>query len=452
MRTKPIGIMIIAGAALSMAGFMGITRERDLVVHEWGTFTSLQGSDGLPIKWNPLESSGLPRFVYDWNHQGLGRYPSGLLGLGSKSVLVTLQRMETPVVYFYTDRDITLDLTVSFPKGGITEWYPQAAEIGPCRFPPGPVISKLDSGLHSCGVSPSFTLDSFLNFRNVKASFIRWHGLKILPTGRHPEVTGLLPTDSSGSHYFAARETDSAYVQVPSESGSGSQSQCEKFLFYRGVGNFATPLSVSMRNEGAVTIANTGSETISHLLVLGIDGKAGAFVYLDELKPGARTDATLDLHRRPQPLATLRTQIEEQMAHSLTAEGLFAREATAMVKTWADSWFTEQGVRVLYILPRAWTEETLSMRVEPRPKQLVRVMVGRAELITPETEKELNLELTEARQRRVEAEGEIRGTVAKLGRFAGPVFGRALDRADLRPAERDELQRLLFEIQRGIRR
>jgi hypothetical protein len=32
--------------------------------HEWGTFTSVQGSDGEPILWNPFVESDLPEFVY----------------------------------------------------------------------------------------------------------------------------------------------------------------------------------------------------------------------------------------------------------------------------------------------------------------------------------------------------------------------------------------------------
>src|SRR5690348_6753656 len=100
MKTKCVGWLLIGAAALGTAGMMGMP-QKGLVVHEWGTFTSLQGSDGVPLRWNPLESSHLPRFVYNWNNAGLGRYPTGLLSLGQKSVLVTLQRMETPVIYFY---------------------------------------------------------------------------------------------------------------------------------------------------------------------------------------------------------------------------------------------------------------------------------------------------------------------------------------------------------------
>src|SRR5262245_6970846 len=93
------------------------------VAHEWGTFTSVQGADGKLLQWHPLESSHLPKFVYDWRHPGEGRRDaSGISSL--KSSVASLQRMETPVIYFYSDHNQTVDVSVHFPQGIITEWYP----------------------------------------------------------------------------------------------------------------------------------------------------------------------------------------------------------------------------------------------------------------------------------------------------------------------------------------
>src|SRR5215472_2639894 len=160
MKTKYLGSLLLAAVLLATAGFISAEQKHGLVVHEWGTFTSLQGSDGVPLKWNPLESSRLPKFVYNWNQSGLRRVPSGMLGLGRKAALVTFQRMETPVIYFYADSEQTVDLSVGFPKGGITEWYPQAPEVGPSSFLPNPTLATLDSELHRRGFSSSFSLAS----------------------------------------------------------------------------------------------------------------------------------------------------------------------------------------------------------------------------------------------------------------------------------------------------
>ena len=446
MKRKHLAVLIAGLTALAAAGFVTTPRQQDLVVHEWGTFTSLQGSDGIPLKWNPFESSKLPGFVYDWNRPGFERRPTGMLALGLKNALVTLQRMETPVVYFYSPKEMSVDLSVGFPRGGITEWYPQAAEVGPCVYPPNPIVSSLDSGVHHFGLASSFTLSSVFEPRKVKESLIHWPDLKILPAREHPDLAERLAHDSSGSHYFAARETDSAFVRLSHTGETNSSVEFEKFLFYRGVGNFAAPLQVEMPKDGVVLVSNTGTEPLDHLFILEIQGNRGELLSMDRLRPGEQRSAALDLDKRSRPLEVLRADIEGAMARSLQAEGLYPREAAAMVRTWEDSWFAEQGVRVLYILPRNWTDQTLPMTIEPKPKELVRVMVGRAELIATGTEKQLARELVQAKQDRVAAQEEFSRTLDGLGRFAQPAFDRALDRAELQPSDRDRLRSWFYEV------
>jgi hypothetical protein len=447
MKAKVVGWLLIGAAVIGTAGMVGGSGQKGLVVHEWGTFTSLQGSDGVPVRWNPLVSSQLPRFVYNWNNAGLGRYAAGLLSLGQKSVLMTLQRMETPVIYFYADQELTADLTVRFPQGGITEWYPQAPRIGPCVTRPSPIVTTLDSGLHRAGVSPKFSLDSIFDGGTVKESLIHWQGLKILPAAGHADLSKRLLNDASGSHYFAARDTDSAFVQADSLSSTNLQPELEKFLFYRGVGNFTTPLSVQMDAGGTITIGNNGKEPLKHLLILSVHGITGNCSSMEQLKSGQQKAFNLEALHQTLPMEELRSQVRAAMITGLRAEGLYAREALAMVNTWDDSWFQEEGVRVLYILPRAWTDQILPMQMDPTPKELVRVMVGRAELVTPDTEFRLTLELTRAQKGEVGADQEIRAIIRSLGRFAQPVFQQALARTDTSPAQRDKLLALLYEGQ-----
>ena len=116
---------VIAVFAASIA--LTFAAAGDYVAHEWGTFTSLQGANGDLILWKPLETSVLPGFVYNSEKAGLNRMVKGL-GKGS---MLTLQRMETPVIYFYTKTEQTIDVQVKFPKGLVTEWYPQAKQVGP---------------------------------------------------------------------------------------------------------------------------------------------------------------------------------------------------------------------------------------------------------------------------------------------------------------------------------
>src|ERR1700730_503642 len=88
-------------------------QDSDLKVHEWGTFTSIAGNDGRVVSWLPLTgSTDLPGFVEHFRNAG---FKLGLCGT---------VRMETPVLYFYAPRAITLSVKVSFARGVITEWYP----------------------------------------------------------------------------------------------------------------------------------------------------------------------------------------------------------------------------------------------------------------------------------------------------------------------------------------
>jgi hypothetical protein len=447
MKTKSVVLLAFGAVALTTAGFMGKSENGQLVVHEWGTFTSLQGSDGVPLRWNPLQSSTLPKFVYDWNHAIPGRFPSGMLALGQKGALVTLQRMETPVIYFYSKKQLAVDVSVRFPKGGITEWYPQAPEVGPSGTRPGPLATSLDAGLHQIGVPPNVSVGQFLDGGNIKESVIHWPGLKLVPASEGTFATKL-PHDSSGSHYFAARETDSAYIESPSYSSTNKGPEVEKFLFYRGVGNFSTPLSVRMPDQDRVSVVNTGSQPLSHLFLLEVRGDEAVLVCLDQLQPKKESALRIHFEKNKEPVATVRAEITQKMEQSLRAEGLFPREASAMVNTWKDSWFQEQGARVLYLLPRAWTDEILPITIKPNPQKVVRVMVGRAELITPAVEQQLTLELTRAREGQTGTGAQLEQLVNQLGRFAKPAIERALAKVNATSEERGRLLALLYQRER----
>ena len=171
----------------------------DLTVHEWGTFTSIAGPDGLAMDWLPLTgSTDLPSFV---EHFRDVQFKGGLRG--------TI-RMETPVLYFHSPRETTVSVNVSFPKGLITEWYPRATSANPA-------LTTRDFSLHSMQ-SPGA---------------ISWSSVHI-----DPHAASDFPSDDSENHYYAARQTASSPLELATSSGP----QREKFLFYRGVASFLPPL------------------------------------------------------------------------------------------------------------------------------------------------------------------------------------------------------------------
>lgn len=83
-----------------------------LVLHEWGTFTSIAGRDGYELDWAPLSGeSDLPSFVHSEAQPHATRFigrPSR--GKGESGTM----RMETPVIYFYADRVMDVSLASAF--------------------------------------------------------------------------------------------------------------------------------------------------------------------------------------------------------------------------------------------------------------------------------------------------------------------------------------------------
>src|SRR5256885_10314068 len=108
-------VLLLSATSFLMAARTVSTQPSDLTVHEWGTFTSVAGEDGSAIDWDALGcKDDLPGFVNDFGYRGFKRRLTGTV------------RMETPVMYFYSSRELDAHVKVAFAHGLITEWYPQA--------------------------------------------------------------------------------------------------------------------------------------------------------------------------------------------------------------------------------------------------------------------------------------------------------------------------------------
>jgi hypothetical protein len=420
---------LTGAAVLSFTALAGNTPPGSYVAHEWGTFTSVQSADGKLLTWSPLESSHLPEFVYDWSRPGINCQPAADF-VPVKAQIRTLQRMETPVIYFYSKEEREVDVSVRFPDGRITEWYPQANRIGPSRVPATPIVQRLDGYAHQAGLRSDLTFASLLhNEAATGDSRAYWDRIRIMPREQNKHLEAKLPADKAGSHYFTARQAGADYLRVEARRASGTAAEIEKFIFYRGVGSFATPLRVSIGLDHTVTVANNGREPLHHLYVLVVENGKGRFERVNTLGAGLQRPV---LRVRNEPLKTrdvLASELCQQMAESLAKEGLYAREAKAMVETWRDSWFEEDGMRVLYVLPRAWTDRTLPLSLRPEPSELVRVMVGRAEVLPPELEQRLAGRLARAAEGNAEARAAAVEDFRRLGRFAQPALELAVRNA-----------------------
>jgi hypothetical protein len=118
VKLQSIGLGVILLAASVVIGARPAGSDDGLVVHEWGTFLSMNGSDGISLDGMYHEEHALPGFVHARSKDQLHLPATSLKG-------------ETPVIYFYTDRPQNVSVTVRFPKGIWTQWYPQAERVGP---------------------------------------------------------------------------------------------------------------------------------------------------------------------------------------------------------------------------------------------------------------------------------------------------------------------------------
>jgi len=111
----------------------------------------------------------------------------------------------------------------------------------------------------------------------------------------------------------------------------------------------------------------------------------------------------------------------------LVGFGLYEKEARAMVATWRDSWF-EEGLRVFYVVQRPLTDKTLPLRVEPQPAHLVRVLVGRTEVITQEMEQAIQQQLEPLTGDAPDLHSVTMQVIRSHGRFAEPILKEMIEK------------------------
>lgn len=349
--------------ALSFAGWMIADVQRvtsELTVHEWGTFTAIAGRDGRAMAWMPsISPDDLPGFV---EHSSDAAPKSGLRG--------TI-RMETPVLYFYSPHELSVSVKARFTKGVITEWYPRAAKVRP------------SGGLRNTDLSQLETDGS-----------IAWNDVAV-----SPNLGGAFPREAVANRYYAARETASAPLRVQTAAGV----QQEKFLFYRGVSAAALPLSATQEADGRVLVRNLSPEKIPAVILFERRGERVGY----RLVQSSAAETELD----PPSLNDSVDGLCGDLERILVAQGLYPDEAHAMVETWRDSWF-EEGSRLIYMVPRGFVDRILPLTINPTPGKVVRVFVGRLEIITPAT--------AHAIETAVAANDDA--TMAKYGRFLPPIL------------------------------
>ncbi len=353
-------------------------------LHEWGTFTSVAGSDGTLLTGLQREEVELPAFVH--SHFGFenGQNPSedkfaalakshgfvgfapGSKGLGQRPLSGVTVKMETPVIYFHSDKAFHAAIHVGFDGGTISQWYPNRSG--------GETLPEPPPSAHP-GVNPVPLEKWRMDFAKPYRGGIEW------------DVDVLSPAESHSTLAFKPRDTVNwLRARVPEanivRTGSG---ETENYLFYRGLGNFTPGLLTTVSADETLHLKNQTAGDIPYLLVFQQNGDRISW----SARPGGlKSGETLDLTESTLTTVTkgFPAPVYESLKTGLAACGLLESEANAMVQTWWTSYFETEGLRVFWVLPTATTDRILPLAVTPTPDKIVRVLVGRSEVLRPRQE------------------------------------------------------------------
>jgi hypothetical protein len=195
--------------AVLAAGLVGLLTgvcfagKNPLIVHEWGTFTALQDEQGRELTGINTDDEPVPDFVHNLNRFLLSqpvlssvhwRYRQKSAPRVHPQITI---RLETPVLYFYPPQTWaagkTVDVSVRFNGGWLTEFYPKAEAHAP----------GLDDGSFDFGQLTRETVAS-----------LTWSRLNLNTSGAGPQ------TDEKV--WLAPRKVAAATLRVPAAKLSDS--------------------------------------------------------------------------------------------------------------------------------------------------------------------------------------------------------------------------------------
>ncbi len=393
-------------------------------LHEWGTFTTVSGSDGGLLAGVEVEEEHLPPFVY--SHIGMRGLsspyspfyytsfsPGSLPFQNKQQISVALQqagiekvlhqdlgslkgierallenvtvKMETPVIYIYGDDAPKVNIKVGFNGGTISQWYPQRKSGDTPNLVPKDQYTISPQLQQVLGGRDMVFLRQPINFGDQTKPYqgaIEWD-VEVLPK-----------SDADPALTFKTDENPTwIYPRVPSANVLKVGEEHEDFLFYRGVGNFALPATFGVDATETVIVKNRSKQAIP--FAFAFENIGGVFRYktIGAVAPGATAQVAETEWIKPQSAATQKIEVFQQMRQGLMAQGLNADEANGMVKTWWKSYFDKTGLRVFWIVPQSDLEQVLPLQASPTPAKKVRVLVGRADIMRPQLEQQMIADL-----------------------------------------------------------
>jgi hypothetical protein len=336
--------------------------QKPFVVHEWGTFTTLAGSDGVLLPGLYREEEYLPDFVQHFPGFAYGGFIHKGLYLECDNVTL---KMETPVIYFYSDKARAVSVKVNWPGGTISQWYPERSD--------GEIASYYGT----------------IDFATQHNGWIQWNANILAHSAS--DTTGMWK-DGETHTWQAPRATDANVI-------TDSLGNVEKYLFYRGVGN-ASFMDGGMNGHyllktsfqgNTLVIQNLTRYNILYGFVFErkVDEATGDSTnvvwWSGPINDGAKIQCTAPKVESASTFESTLTKFRDK----LVEKGLFLKEADAMIDTWRQSYFGTPGLRVLWIVPHDATNKSLPLAITPKPDDVQRVLVARSEILTPQFEKQL---------------------------------------------------------------
>jgi hypothetical protein len=296
-------------------------------LHEWGVFTAIADAElanaDLRAEWDSL-----PKFVY-------GQIPG-------RSIPAPVVAVKKPVIYFHADEPVAVKLRVDFPEKGLPAvWWPATTSPADIRDPrmlaPQPTTTQrhLEWSLHL--QSPFKEAEEFRRF----------------------------PTEPAEGWFQQLRDVkaDDVYAWV---GGRGFGYEREKFVYYDGLIPLGRWAEIRVSRE-QTRVHNTGKTALLDVTAVevGDDGRVKV-ARQNQLAAGAieaLTFKSVDQATWPKAGADTLTQ-------QLTAAGLHADEAAALVKIWSKDLFQTSGLTVFYRLAQEEYDRLLPLTATPAPRKL----------------------------------------------------------------------------------
>ena len=243
---------------------------------------------------------------------------SGRINCSLKASLSGTVRMETPVIYFYAPREMTVNVRVRFPQGVITEWFPR----------------------------PTGVSNDIIN--NAFKGDIAWTNVKVRPGAQRAVPNG------------ARQESLLRCARNRRGAVTGRLRTKSVFCFIAASAGFRRRSRATVTANGQIVVSHARGEALGDIILF--ENRDGATAYTAQHTSAARAafNALEPEGEGPSP--------QMHLQKTLVAHGLYPREAKAMVDSWRGSWF-EQGTRLFYIVSGEAVDAILPLQINPKPSK-----------------------------------------------------------------------------------